>query len=79
LAVTGPGPSKSDMVVEGNTLRMEDAGGTTADVTIRCDTETYVLLVYGRLNLEAAIAAGRLTIEGERHLAMAFGQWFRGI
>jgi uncharacterized protein (TIGR03083 family) len=79
LAVTGPGPGKSDIVVEGNTLRIEDAGGTTADVTIRCDTETYVLLVYGRLNLEAAIAAGRLTIEGDRHLAMAFGQWFRGI
>jgi len=79
FAVTGPGPSKSDIVVEGNTLRMEDAGGTTAVVTIRCDTETYVLLVYGRLNLEAAIAAGRLTIEGDRHQTMAFGQWFRGI
>ena len=78
-AVTGPGPSKSDIVVEGNTLRMEDAGGTTANVTVCCDTETYVLLVYGRLNLEAAIASGRLTIEGDRHLAMAFGQWFRGI
>src|SRR5882672_4120161 len=79
FAVTGLGPSKSDIVVEGNTLRMEDAGGTTADVTIRCDTETYVLLVYGRLNLETAIAAGRLTLEGDRHQAMAFGQWFRGI
>jgi uncharacterized protein (TIGR03083 family) len=79
FAVTGPGPSKSDIVVEGNTLRMEDAGGTTAHVTVRCDTETYVLLVYGRLNLEAAVASGRLTLEGDRHLAMAFGQWFRGI
>jgi hypothetical protein len=46
---------------------------------MRCDTETYVLLVYGRLNLEAALASGRLTIEGERELAIAFGQWFRGI
>jgi hypothetical protein len=58
---------------------MEDAGETPARVTMRCDTETYVLLVYGRLNLEAALDSGRLSIEGERELALAFGQWFRGI
>ena len=59
----GLGPSKPDVVVEGNTLRMEDAGDATARVTVRCDTETYVLLVYGRLDLEAALASGRLMIE----------------
>ena len=79
FVVTGPGPGKSDIVVESNTLRMEDAGETTARVTMRCDTETYVLLVYGRLNLEAALDSGRLSIAGERELAIAFGQWFRGI
>jgi putative sterol carrier protein len=77
--VTGLGPSQSDIVVESNTLRMEDAGDTTARVIMRCDTETYVLLVYGRLDLEAVLASGRLMIEGERELAVAFGQWFRGI
>ncbi len=77
--VSGLGPSKPDIVVEGNTLRMEDAGATTAGVTMRCDTETYVLLVYGRLDLEAALASGRLMIEGDRELARAFGRWFRGI
>ena len=51
FVVTGLGPSKPDVIVEGNTLRMEDAGDTTARVTVRCDTETYVLLVYGRLDL----------------------------
>jgi uncharacterized protein (TIGR03083 family) len=79
FVVTGLGPSKPDIVVEGNTLRMDDAGAATARVTMRCDTETYVLLVYGRLDLEAALASGRLMIEGERELAIAFGQWFRGI
>ena len=54
-------------------------GDTTARVTVRCDTETYVLLVYGRLDLEAALASGRLMIEGDRELALAFGRWFRGI
>jgi uncharacterized protein (TIGR03083 family) len=79
FVVTGLGPSKPDIIVERNTLRMDDAGDTTARVTMRCDTETYVLLVYGRLNLEAALASGRLAIEGDRELALAFGQWFRGI
>lgn len=79
FAVTGLGPSKPDIVVERNTLRMEDAGEATPRITIHCDTETYVLLVYGRLNLETALESGRLTIEGERELALAFGRWFRGI
>jgi len=79
FVVSGQGPSKSDIVVDGAMLRMADAGGTTANVTWHCDTETYVLLVYGRLNLESAIASGRLVLEGERALGIAFGQWFRGI
>jgi predicted lipid carrier protein YhbT len=48
-------------------------------VTFRCDTETYVLLVYGRLPLDDAMRSGRLVVEGDRELALAFGQWFRGI
>jgi hypothetical protein len=79
FAVTGPGPSKSDLVVDGTTLRLEAAGDATADVTVRCDTETFVRLVYGRLNLEAAVSAGHLTIEGNQHLGLALSQWFRGI
>jgi uncharacterized protein (TIGR03083 family) len=79
FAVTGPGPSKSDLVVDGTTLRLEAAGDARADVTVHCDTETFVRLIYGRLNLEAVVSAGRLTIEGDQQLGLALGQWFRGI
>jgi uncharacterized protein (TIGR03083 family) len=79
FAVTGPGPSKSDLVVNGTTLRLEAAGDASADVIVRCDTETFVRLVYGRLNLEAAGSAGRLMFEGDQQLGLALGQWFRGI
>jgi putative sterol carrier protein len=79
FSIAGPGPTEPDLVIDGSTIRMEGPGAASPDVTFRCDTETYILLVYGRLNLDAAMASGRVRIEGPRHLAMAFGQWFKGI
>lgn len=79
FVVTGPGPRQSDIVVDGTSLHMEDAGGTTAQATLHCDAATYVLLIYGRPHLEAALASGQVRLEGDRDLALAFGQWFRGI
>lgn len=77
--VVGPGPAKADLVIDGRTVRMEDAGTAPPQVTFGCDTETYILLVYGRLDLAAAIESGRLRVEGDGQLASAFGQWFKGI
>jgi len=48
-------------------------------VTFRCDTETFLLLLNGRLAPSPAIAAGRLAVEGDSGLAADFGQWFKGI
>jgi uncharacterized protein (TIGR03083 family) len=79
FVIAGPGPTKSDLVIDGKTIYMEDGGAAPPAVTLSCDTETYILLVYGRLNLDAAMAAGRLHVEGDRQLARAFAQWFKGI
>ena len=66
---TGPG---RDMVAEGGTLRIESPGSGPADVTFRCDPETYVLLAYGRLSPEEMLKAGRLSVEGDEALAAEF-------
>ena len=76
--VTGAVPNRVDVVVEGDHAYIAEAGDTTASVTFHCDPETYVLVMYGRLSLEAARAMGRLRVEGDQALSTAFGQWFNG-
>jgi uncharacterized protein (TIGR03083 family) len=77
--VTGPIPLKTDIVVEGEQARLEPGESTQANVTFRCATEPFVLLLYGRLTLPYAIAAGCIAAEGETGLIPAFAQWFRGV
>jgi uncharacterized protein (TIGR03083 family) len=76
--LTGVGGRETDMVVAGDTVSVKPAGGAAADVTFRCDTETFVLLIYGRLALPEALAQRRLVAEGEAEQVNAFAQWFRG-
>lgn len=75
--ITGPGASNQDIVVDGGRARMEPAGPDAANVTIRCDTSTLVLLMYGRLTLESARRDGRLVVQGEPVLASAFDRWLK--
>jgi uncharacterized protein (TIGR03083 family) len=77
--LTGPGASNSDIVVKGDTVRMGPAGADTANVTFRCNTETFVLIMLGRLTLPDALAQNRLVAAGEAERVDAFAQWFRGV
>jgi hypothetical protein len=76
--LTGPGASTSDIIVAGDTVRMEPVRADTAHVTFHCDTETFVLLMLGRLPLPDALAESRLAAAGEAEWVDAFAQWFRG-
>ncbi len=75
--MTGPGASNQDIVIEGGAGRMEPAGPDAANITIRCDTGTFVLLMYGRLTLESASGDGRLMVQGELVLTSAFDRWLK--
>ena len=77
FSVTGTVPSQHDIVLAGDTVRMEPAGTTAADVQCQCDMETFVLLMYGRLTPQTAVTNGRLMVEGRHDLRTTFGTWFK--
>jgi uncharacterized protein (TIGR03083 family) len=79
FVVTGPVPYRTTLVVAGDRVALEEAGDAAVDVTFQCDTETFVLLISARLTLESALDNGRVIVEGDRSLAMAFSQWFKGV
>ena len=57
---------------------MEAVGKAPADVTVRCDGETFILLMYGRIRAHEAVSQGRMTFEGDAALVAAFNQRFQG-
>lgn len=77
--VTEPVAYQIHLVVADGAVQQDVEADTPADVLFRCDTETFVLLVYGRLTLDRAFQDGRPTARGERGQADAFAQWFQGI
>ena len=77
--VTGPVPLRTDIVVEGDQARLEPVHLAQANMTFCCTTEPFILLLYGRLTLPDALAAGRMTVEGDVGLIPTFAQSFRGV
>ena len=74
--LTGAGARNSDIVVEGDKAGMGSAETLNADVTFRCDTETFNLITIGRLRIDTAVANDKLRIEGDIGLAHEFQRWF---
>ena len=79
LNVAEPAPFKADIVVEGDKFSFEKSSASSADVIFRCDTGALALMMYGRLDASAAVAQGKLEVEGDSDLASQFGRWFKGI
>jgi uncharacterized protein (TIGR03083 family) len=76
--VTAPLAISSDIVATREGTRIEAASAAPAEVIFRCDTETYVLVLFGRLSPDVAMAEGRMTFEGDQALAAGFGRRFQG-
>jgi len=74
--VSDPMPFQRDIVIEGDNVQSVPVGAVSPDMTFRSDTETFVLLMWGRLTYEASIANGRLTADGKNELVAEFERWF---
>ena len=66
-----------DLVISGDEIRLTAADDSEADVTFRCDTDTYILLGTGRLPFARSVRRGRLSFEGNEELASRFDSWFK--
>ncbi|MEE3012951.1 MAG: maleylpyruvate isomerase family mycothiol-dependent enzyme [Chloroflexota bacterium] len=67
--LTGLVSGSHEIVVENGYSHMEAPGNGPTRATFRCDTETFALLVYGRVSLDKAESEGRLTVQGDREFA----------
>ena len=76
--VIGPYEAAYDIVMTNQGTHIEPSNAQPADVTFRCDGETYVLVMYGRLSPDDAMAQGRLIFQGDTELARSFGRRFKG-
>src|SRR5262249_8480512 len=78
FVVTEPVAVRQDIVLNREGGYCEPASDSKADVTFRCTTETYVLVMFGRCTVEAALREGRFSYEGDPEFVAAFGQAFVG-
>jgi uncharacterized protein (TIGR03083 family) len=76
--VTGIPPHRTDVILTDTQPYMEAVGQAPADVTVRCDGETFILLMYGRIRAQEAASQGRMTFEGDAALVAAFNERFQG-
>jgi len=64
--------------VTGAEYRVSPSEAGPADAIFRCSTGNYLLLIFGRLQVGQAVAAGRLNVEGSLDQAKRFNAWFPG-
>lgn len=77
--VTDPVAFRTDLVVDGEQARLEPVSAAPASVTFHGATEPLILLLYGRLPVSEAIAAGHIAAVGEAEGIRLFAEWFRGV
>jgi len=76
--VSNPVAVREDLVVYGDAYKTETSDTEDADATFHGNTGNYILLMFGRLQVERAVADGRLSVEGSIERAKDFNSWFKG-
>ena len=77
FALDGDDGDSYDILLNGKGVDIEPAGDRKPDVTFRCDANTYVLFLMGRLPFSRAVRRGRISFEGDEILARQFSSIFQ--
>jgi len=67
-----------DIVISAKGAEIGPASEGEPDVIFECGGETYALIMYGRLKIADALAAGSLSFDGDPAVAVGFGRRFVG-
>ena len=65
-----------DLTLSAEATAIAPAGREPAAATLACDAETFILMLYRRLDTAGALADGRITLSGDGDLARAFAAAF---
>lgn len=76
--ISTPPQYQIDTVVAEDRQFMEVGSKAPAPVTFHSDGETFVMVMYGRVKLDEAVANGRISTHGDQRLAGEFIQRFTG-
>jgi uncharacterized protein (TIGR03083 family) len=79
LELEGPGGGSVTLQLARGEARAQRGAPERAAVTLRLAAEAGLRLLWGRLDLVAASADGRVQVEGNRELALALTRVFRGV
>jgi uncharacterized protein (TIGR03083 family) len=77
LETTGPGGGPVTLEVRDGAARVSRGAPKQADATIRLPVEACIRLIWGRLDLEHAIAAGIAQADDDRDAVQRLGKLFR--
>ena len=79
FAIADPIEAVYELVIANEEVTLRTgAGDEQANVIFRCDGETYVMVMYGRITPDDAIMSGKLDWDGDERLALGFGARFLG-
>lgn len=78
LAVAGPGGGPVTIQVQGDQVSAQRGTAPNADVRLTMASEALLRLLWGRLDLAAAIDSGRVRLDGDRDEALALQRLFPG-
>ena len=68
-----------DVISNGSTFKIKPVSATDPQITINCDSDSYLLLVYGRILASDKETVSRINTQGDDSLLQYFEEWFKGL